>query len=58
MEFSVGDTVQLKSGGEVMTVEGVSAGQVDCVWFNAKKVERSTFDVRTLESFKNDFSGF
>lgn len=58
MEFKVGDTVQLKSGGEVMTVEGVSAAQVDCVWFNAKKVERATFDARTLEPYSDSFSGF
>lgn len=50
-EFVVGDTVQLKSGGEVMTVEAVSAKDVDCVWSQDKKVERATFVAATLRKF-------
>lgn len=31
--FSVGDAVQLKSGGPVMTVESVDEEGLNCVWF-------------------------
>lgn len=37
MDFKPGDVVQLKSGGETMTVEEVGDDYVSCVWFNAKK---------------------
>lgn len=33
-KFIIGDTVQLKSGGPNMTVEGVDEeGGLNCVWF-------------------------
>lgn len=57
MSFEIGDTVMLKSGGEIMTVEGVKDGKVECVWFNGKKVERSAFDPRTLQTIPDSFSG-
>lgn len=31
--FLVGDTVQLKSGGPIMTVESVDHEGVSCIWF-------------------------
>jgi uncharacterized protein YodC (DUF2158 family) len=49
--FAIGDTVQLKSGGEVMTVEALSGSDVDCVWSQDKKVERGTFVAATLRKF-------
>jgi uncharacterized protein YodC (DUF2158 family) len=58
VKFEVGDTVLLKSGSEVMTVEGVSEDSIDCVWFNGKKVERSSFDPATLKKYDDSFSGF
>lgn len=58
MEYKVGDTVLLNSGGEVMTVEGVSDELIDCVWFNGKKVERASFAPATLKLHKNDFAEF
>lgn len=30
----VGDTVQLKSGGSVMTVESIDEGGINCIWFS------------------------
>lgn len=56
--FNKGDTVQLKSGGPVMTVEDVgeytmSAGISDgvkCVWFDGKKRVSEVFDVATLRN--------
>lgn len=58
MDFKVGDTVTLKSGGEAMTVEEVSDDLIDCVWFNNKKVERGSFTPVTLKKIENDFSEF
>ncbi|WP_167759852.1 DUF2158 domain-containing protein [Massilia horti] len=50
-EFEVGDTVQLKSGGDVMTVEKMESETVTCVWMQEKKVMRDTFVRATLEKF-------
>ena len=50
--FSVGDTVQLKSGGPIMTIEGVDEKGVNCVWF----VDETTLPLQryfTLEAVKN-----
>jgi len=47
--FAVGDTVQLKSGGDVMTVEKIEVDNVFCVWSQDKKVERDKFVAVTLE---------
>ncbi len=34
MQFEIGDTVQRRRGGSVMTVERVQNDEVDCVWFD------------------------
>lgn len=48
-EFKVGDVVQLKSGGENMTIEGVDGLMgIACVWFEGKKVQRAYFNEGTL----------
>lgn len=31
--LSIGDAVQLKSGGPIMTVESIDQEGVNCVWF-------------------------
>ena len=42
--FSIGDVVQLKSGGPVMTVESVdSDGSVYCAWFDSKEKKTGVF---------------
>ena len=33
MEFQVGDVVQLKSGGPIMTVSTKEESKVQCAWF-------------------------
>lgn len=48
MSFKIGDTVQLKSGGEVMTIEEIDEDSANCVWFVNQKVERGTFYLDTL----------
>lgn len=47
--FVVGDTVQLKSGGPIMTVEDLDENSVDCVWFNGKTEKRNNFITATLK---------
>lgn len=49
--FLVGDAVQLKSGGPVMTVESVDEEGLNCVWF----VDETTLPLQryfTLETVK------
>lgn len=48
-DIRAGDTVQLKSGGEFMTVESIDEYGASCVWFDNKKVERHTFEVVVLK---------
>jgi uncharacterized protein YodC (DUF2158 family) len=57
-EFTVGDLVKLKSGGEVMTVEAVATDAISCVWFNGKKIERNVFIPAALEKYEDSFSIF
>lgn len=49
--FSVGDTVQLKSGGPIMTVGSVDEEGLSCVWFTDKGTEafRGYFEQGTLQ---------
>jgi len=48
MNFKIGDTVQLKSGGSIMTIEEIDDDLATCIWFDNKKVERHTFLLITL----------
>jgi len=43
MSFKIGDTVPLKSSGEVMTIEEIDGDSANYVWFVNQKVERDTF---------------
>lgn len=50
--LTIGDVVQLKSGGPKMTVcstEG-KGGAYRCCWFNGKRVERADFQFETLKT--------
>jgi uncharacterized protein YodC (DUF2158 family) len=49
--LNVGDLVVLRSGGPVMTVEGVGMDRESayCAWFSGKKLEHGSFNVATLE---------
>ena len=48
MRFSLGDVVELKSGGPSMTFDEISADSVHCVWFIDNKREGSWFNAATL----------
>jgi uncharacterized protein YodC (DUF2158 family) len=51
-QFKEGDTVQLKSGGPIMTVEkgGTYGGQykLACIWFEGSKKMQGTFSPSSL----------
>lgn len=53
--FKVGDVVQLKSGGPMMTVcEAIpTSGYVQCVWFADQQVTKHAFLAATLELAKD-----
>ena len=48
MNLKIGDTVQLKSGGPIMTVENIEDNFVRCVWFEKNQVQRAAFPPVTL----------
>jgi uncharacterized protein YodC (DUF2158 family) len=53
--FKVGDLVRLKSGGPTMTVDDTDKfGDIECVWFAGKKLERDRFAPGTLELASGD----
>lgn len=52
--FTVGDTVQLKSGGPVMTVESIDEEGLNCVWFGdlTNTALRQYFAVKTVDKYE------
>ncbi len=55
MTLKVGDTVRLKSGGPIMTIDALDAHeQVICTWFEGKgaKKKQDRFPIATLEPAK------
>jgi len=54
MSFKVGDEVQAKSGGPVMTVQDVDKGRVYCKWYSNKedKFNRESFPEEALELYE------
>ena len=56
-EFKIGDTVKLKSGGPLMTVDSAPDSQylyIDCVWFDDVTVKKETFAPEALEGGGKD----
>jgi uncharacterized protein YodC (DUF2158 family) len=50
MTLSVGDTVRLKSGGPLMTVDDLDVDeQVICTWFEGTTKKNGRFRIATLE---------
>lgn len=47
-DFSPGDTVRLRSGGPLMTVDTVSGQGVRCVWFRNNELAEAVFHTKTL----------
>lgn len=50
--FKVGDEVQLKSGGPVMTVTNAGTGSLQCTWFKNDEVKRDAFPAEALEAYE------
>lgn len=52
----IGDLVALRGSSITMTVENVkgTAPYVDCVWFSAGEVRRSTFNAKILRRVGHD----
>ena len=51
-EFKIGDTVTLKSGGPLMTVDGATSSQIQqisCVWFDDVTAKRGMFSPEALK---------
>ena len=46
--MEVGDVVQLKSGGVLMTVESLKGDGAVCTWMNGAKPEQATFPKHIL----------
>lgn len=54
MSMKLGDKVKLKSGGPIMTIEMIKNNVVIiCQWFDGPKVECGTFNIATLEIYKD-----
>lgn len=50
MELKVGDTVRLKSGGPLMTIQWCNAEECKCQWFDDKhKLQVGAFKVEQVE---------
>ena len=47
--FAVGDSVQLKTGGQRMTVERIEGDEVWCAWSDGKRVHKETFVAGALK---------
>jgi uncharacterized protein YodC (DUF2158 family) len=57
--FNIGDTVQLKSGGPIMTISmtGLSGGSVQCAWFEENTLKHGVFHPATLKSAEPNEDG-
>ncbi len=56
--FKVGDTVRLKSGRPLMTVEAIGVSSTPdmlaCIWFGNVTKQRGVFPAATLDADKGD----
>lgn len=57
MDFKVGDTVRLKSGGPVMTIEEIGTPEYSqtqtawCIWFEKTDVKKGEFPLAALNKY-------
>ncbi|MCL9684897.1 YodC family protein [Legionella maioricensis] len=55
-QFSVGDQVELKSGGDLMTVESIEGNAINCIWFDGKNKHIDKFKATTLKKSETEGS--
>jgi uncharacterized protein YodC (DUF2158 family) len=54
MPYEVGAKVQLKTGGQNMTLEAVDGEKVTCIWFDKKgSLQRAEFLAATIEDVEH-----
>jgi uncharacterized protein YodC (DUF2158 family) len=53
-QFKVGDTVQLKSGGPIMTIHYQDSTDWYCVWFKENQLIGNSFDPNALKKINPD----
>jgi uncharacterized protein YodC (DUF2158 family) len=53
-DFKIGDTVVLKSGSPIMTVEKVKDSSISCIWFDGTKKLNDPFPPNTLKIYNFD----
>jgi len=54
MDFKIGEVVQLKSGGPLMTVEDINAhDMINCIWFDGRGRKSAAFPAATLKVVNN-----
>lgn len=51
--FKIGDEVQIKSGGPVMTIESVTGEKVVTIWWRDELLMRDTFIDQTLKKYES-----
>jgi uncharacterized protein YodC (DUF2158 family) len=56
-EFAVGDKVQLKSGGPIMTISETAKPRLMCVWFVENKRVEHYFEPLTLVKAPDTLEG-
>lgn len=57
-KIEIGDTVQLKSGGPIMTVEAITdRGYIRCQWFDGSKIDNSLFKPESLKKIEEEEKG-
>ena len=53
-QIKEGDTVRLKSGGLLMTVESIKDARANCTWFDNGKLFRDNFAIVALEKDEDE----
>ncbi len=49
-QFKKGQTVRLKSGGPLMTIDSINGEEATCEWFDSKQeIQIRTFNLHVLE---------
>jgi uncharacterized protein YodC (DUF2158 family) len=54
MDFKIGEVVQLKSGGPLMTVDNINPhDMINCIWFDLREKKSDVFPAAALKPVDN-----